>query len=346
MIINEVFSKRQSIAAYTIQELSTLIRTGDVTLREVNKLHVRSIKKYILENVSQEQIYFPPVVANVPSGELDNGKPKQFTVIDGNQRLKALCQLEEMAQRAIMSDKDDDIKKGYKLLVNLKSTEVGVLFLEGLTDEEAGQLYIDLNTKGKKVSLSKRIAFDSRNELNQITNKLLKTNQKLNIAGIEAEKRAVIRPKNKNLLSLTQLRQIVAIFITGRMVYRVADDGYHPYLQFNEYVKLLDFWFDELFHWYPPETIGNFEESMLANTTLLLSIAYYANKGLENKTFDERKEELVERMRPLKALNWKRTNPVWKEFKGDIKGRERYFYLSSDKENIERLVAWLEQQGR
>lgn len=346
MITHDVFSKKQAVAVYTIHELASLVQTGKITLREVNKLHVRAVKKYLLKNVSSEQVYFPPLVVNVAQGAIDGDKPEEFAMIDGNQRLMALCQLEELAYKGIKSENEEEIKKGYKLLYFFQNSALSVLIYEGLTPAECDQLYIDLNTKGKKVALSKRIAFDSRNELNQITNQVLKMNRQLKIAGVEDEKRAVIRPRNKNLLSLTQLRQIVAIFITGGMGYRNNEENIQPYLRREEYLQLINSWFDELFACYPAERIGNFEESMIANTPLLMSIAYYANKGLGKRTFVERKNELAQRMKPLKSVNWGRSDPMWQQFKGTKKGREGYFFLAKDKENIESLVAWLQQQGR
>ncbi|WP_251551239.1 DNA sulfur modification protein DndB [Neobacillus muris] len=342
MIVNDIFSKRQSVATYTIQELSLLIKNGQVNLREVNKLHVRSIKKYILENVLTEQIYVPPMVATVD--KLENEKPLELTIIDGNQRLKAFCQIEEMGYRAAKSENEKEMKKGYKLLQFIEDTEVAIQLFEGLTKEEADQLYIDLNTKGKKVALSKRIAFDSRNEMNFITNTILKTNKQLKIAGVEIEKRAIVRPNNKKLLSLSQLRQIVAIFLTGKMIYRVADDHYQTYLEAKDYIKLIHTWFQELFLLYPPERIGDFNESMIANNPLLISMAYYANKGLEKESMDDRKKELVKRMRQLQTVDFNRKNPIWKEFKGTE--RSGYYYLFNVKENIEMLVTWLQSQGR
>ncbi|XJZ26996.1 DNA sulfur modification protein DndB [Bacillota bacterium Lsc_1132] len=346
MITHEVFSKRQTVAVYSIQELTSLIEKEKVILREVNKLHVRALKKYLLENVSSEQIYFPPIVANAESLSPNQDKPDQFIIVDGTQRLKALCLLEEMAYKAIRSDNDEEIKIGYKLLYFFQHSAVSVLIFAGLTASECDQLYIDLNTKGKKVALSKRISFDSRSGLNTITNQVLKTNCQLKIAGVEDEKRAVVRPKNKNLLSLTQLRQIVGIFLTGKMVYRTTEDSFQPYLQGEEYVRLLNTWFDELFACYPAERIGDFRESMIANTPLLMSIAYYANKGLEKYPFIERKNEMLQRMKPLRTVNWQRSNPIWQQFKGTSKGRDGYFYLSNEKETIESLVEWLKKQGR
>ncbi|MDR6999688.1 DNA sulfur modification protein DndB [Neobacillus niacini] len=342
MIVNHIFSKRQSIATYTIQELSSLIKSGQVKLREVNKLHVRAIKKYILENVLTEQIYIPPMVANVDS--LGTDKPKELTIIDGNQRLRAFCQIEEMGCRAAKSDNEEEMKKGYKLLHFVMNTEVAIQLFEGLSKEDADQLYIDLNTKGKKVALSKRIAFDSRKELNVITNTILKSNKQLKLAGVEIEKRAVVRPTNKKLLSLSHLRQIVAIFLTGKMIYRPNDDYYDTHLEAQEYIKLINRWFHELFRLYPAERIGDFNESVIANYPLLVSIAYYANNGLEQFSLEERKQELVQRMRRLNNVDFNRLNPVWKEFKGTA--RLGFYYLSNDKETIEKLVSWLENQGR
>ena len=344
MITDTVFSKIQGVAAYPIDELAGLVNRGKVTLREVNKLHVRSLKKYILENVESEHIYFPPLIANVEEGSLANSQPESLTIIDGTQRLQALCLLEEMAHKEIKSDSEEEMKRGYKLLYCFQHSSISVLLFEGLSANECDQLYIDLNTKGKKVALSKRIAFDSRNELNSITNQVLKTNSRLKKAGVEDEKRAVIRPRNKKLLSLTQLRQIVAITLAGKMVYGSSEEHFHPFLQIEEYIFLINVWFDELFACYPAEKIGDFDESMIANTPLLLSIAYYANKGLEKVPFHERKKELLNRMAPLKKLDWSRSNPVWHQFKGVTKGREGYYYLAKEKSNIEKLVRWLGQQ--
>jgi DNA sulfur modification protein DndB len=341
VIVNDVFSKRQSVTTYTVQELSSLMKNGQVKQREVNKLHVRAIKKYILENVLTEQIYIPPLVAT--AAVLENNQPSEFTIIDGNQRLKAFCQLEEMGFRAAKSDIEEEMKKGYKLLQFIQNTSVTIQIFEGLSKEESDQLYIDLNTKGKKVALSKRIAFDSRKELNIITNTILKTNRQLKLAGVEIEKRAVVRPTNKKLLSLSQLRQIVAIVITGKMVYRTVNDRYDTYLSSEDYIKLVNTWFSELFRLYPPEKIGDFNESMIASQPLLISIAYYANKGLEKTSFEERKRETVNRMRALQKVDFNRLNPVWKGFKGST--RAGYYYLANDKASFEKMVAWLQNQG-
>lgn len=343
MILNDVFTKRQLIATYSITDLATLVHDGQVKLRHLNKLHVRAIKKYILENVVTEQIYFPPMVANVTS--LGVEQPVELTIVDGNQRLAALCQIEEWGYRAAKSDDPEEMKKGYKLLHFIQHTEVAIQIFEGLSEEETDQLYIDLNTKGKKVALSKRISFDSRSPLNIITNSVLKANTQLKLAGVEIEKVSVVRPKNKKLLSLSHLRQIVATFITGNMtIGTVENENLETFLEAEDYVQLINAWFDELFRLYPPERIGDFQVSMLANHPLLLSVAFFANKGLEKFPFEVRIKEMVKRMSRLKDINFNRENSLWKEFKGT--NRAGYYYLANDKASLAKLVRWLEVQGR
>jgi DNA sulfur modification protein DndB len=346
MIVNEVFSKRQSITTYKLRELIEMFMNGRLQLRDVNQLHVRAIKKYIFENAGAEQIYFPPIVANLEEGSLEDGKPSKLTVVDGSQRIKAFSQLDEMIIRAIKGENQEDIKKGYQLLYTLENTEIAVQIFENLTKEEADQMFIDLNTRGKKVALSKRIAYDSRNDLNQITNRVLQTNDQLKIAGVEMEKRALIRPTNKKLLSLSQLRLIVGIFLTGKLLHRSTDVTWEKTLTTEEYIELINCWFDELFKLYPAKTIGDYNESILAGFPMLVSVAFYANKGMKGFSFEKRKETIIMRMHQLQNVNWQRTNPLWEQFKGSRKGREKYFYLANDKTNIQQLVKWLESQRR
>ena len=345
MIINDVFNKRQTIVNYTLKELLEMLGNDRLTLRETNKIQVRMIRRYIFDNVLSEQIYLPPIVARLEEGSLDDGKPVRLSIIDGSQRVKALSQLESVVLKTINSEDEEERKKGFKLHYSVDKIEVAVQIFEGLTGAEADQMYIDLNTKGKKVSLSKRIAFDSRNDINQTTNQILKRNTLLREAGVEQEKHAVMRPKNKNLVSLSQLRQLVAFFITGKTISSNLALVSEVPQQNEENIELINTWFKELFKLHPIESIGNYEVSMFASFPLLSSIAIYAVAGMQDKPFNEKKQAIISRMNRLKNVEWERNSLVWREFKGSERGREKYFYLANDKKNIEALVAWLHRKG-
>ncbi|MEK5071445.1 DNA sulfur modification protein DndB [Sporosarcina sp. FSL K6-1508] len=345
MIISDVFEKRQTIVIYTLQELLNMLEDNQLTLGKTNKVQVRMIRKYIVDNVLTEQIYLPPIVARLEGGSLDDGKPTQLTVIDGTQRMKALSQLKSVILKTMNSEDEEERKKGFKLHYTFDEIEVAVQVFEGLTTSEADQMYVDLNTKGKKVSLSKRIAYDSRNDINQATNRILQSNPLLRQAGVEQEKHSVMRPKNKKLLSLSQLRQLVALFVTGKTIASNLALETEVQLQSEENIELINTWFEELFKLYPVHSIGNYEVSMLASFPLLTAIATYAVEGMEKMSFEEKRQGIIERMRKLRAVTWERKNPIWREFEGSERGREKYYYLANNKKSIGSLVAWLRLKG-
>ncbi|KYC89948.1 hypothetical protein MXL46_10125 [Heyndrickxia sporothermodurans] len=347
MIVHDIFTKKQTIVTYSINELKQMYDDGTLKLKEVQQHQVREIKKYITENATGGHIFFPPLVANTEVGALlRDSKPTKLSIIDGTQRIKAFLQLEEFIAKALKSDNPVESKLGFKLRYVLSNTELALQLFEGLSQKEEDQLYIDLNTKGKKVSLSKRIAYDSRNEINRITNKVLQLNHQLLEAGVEMEKRAIIRPSNKKLLSLSQLRQLVEIFMTGGSGKKADEIKNKLNLNTEEFIQLINCWFELLFKLYPANKIGNYHETIFASYTMLKSLVVYANKGLEHESFDKRQKTMTERMKALSKINWKRTNKEWEQFKGARKGRDQYYYLTNDKENINKIVNWLEQQGR
>lgn len=345
MIISEVFSKRQTIITYRLEEILQMLSEGRLVLRETNTTQVRMIRKYLFENIETDQIYLPPIVAKLEEGSLDEGRPTKLSIIDGTQRIKALSQLEAVVMKSIVSDDENELKKGFTMHYALPKIELAVQIFEGLTMDETNQMYIDLNTKGKKVALSKRIAYDSRNSINLMTNQLLQTNELLREAGVEQEKHAVMRPKNKKLLSLSQLRALVALFSIGRPVKSQATlDTIHSN-QMEGSVELINTWFDELFKLHPISTIGNYDVSMLASFPLLTAIATYVLEGLEDVTFVEKKQVIVRRMERLQVVDWTRKNLIWRQFNGSERGKDKYFYLHDDKKNIAALVSWLCSKG-
>ena len=345
MIINDVFTKRQTIIPYKLEEIIQMLSEGRLTIRETNTTQVRMIRKYIFDNIETDQIYLPPIVARLVEGSLDDGKPTKLSIIDGSQRIKALSQLETLVMKSIVSDDEEEWKKGFTMDYSLPKVELAVQIFEGISEDEADQMFIDLNTKGKKVALSKRIAYDSRNSINLMTNQLLETNRLLRKAGVEQEKHAVMRPKNKKLLSLSQLRALVALFSTGRSVKsQAALDTIHPN-QMDESIELITMWFDKLFKLHPAVTIGNYNLTMLASFPLLTAVATYVLEGVEDVSFIEKKQEIARRMDRLQVVDWARENPVWREFNGSERGKDKYFYLQDDKKNMVALVAWLRSKG-
>lgn len=347
MKLQELSTKKRSMTYFSIEELINLVRNGQIQLRDTDQTRIRSIRNYLLENALTENIYIPPLIMNLEEGKINDSATMKLAIIDGSQRMKAFVQLEDSIFKALKSFDDTKVEQAYKLKYLIKETHIALQVFENLSEAEAAQLYLDVNLKGKKVALSKRISFDSRNHLNVITNQVLQSHSNLKIAGVELEKHNIVRPKNKNLVSLSQLRQIVGIFITGHFATNIEDKIKTTYLQNGEYIQLIHLWLDQLFKLCPPEEIGDYHQSMLASYPILIAVAQFANDQMENQPFTNRHEWIVKRMTSLQDVDWTPDNPIWQEeFRGMIKGRKPLFYLANDKSNMKKLRIWLYSCGR
>lgn len=342
MFIHSIFEKKQTFVSYSIEEIMEMVEHNTIELRETNASHVRKIRKYVVDNFMSNAIYFPPVVATIDEGEISvSEKPKRLKIVDGSSRLRALTDFNQTILKLISSDDEMNQRKGFFLKYRLKEMNIGMQILIGLTEDEADQMYVDLNSKGKKVSLSKRISNDSRNAINVATNQLMKEHEGLKLAGIEVERAAIIRPANKKFLSLSQLRSIVVLFLTGKSVSSHLNVEVYGQREFDEMYHLLALWFDELFTFHAPETIGDYHETILASFAVVMAIAHYAIRDLDELPIQEKQQLMKKRMRHLQSMDWSREQELWQQFDGGFKGKEKYYYLNQSKKSINAIANWL-----
>lgn len=342
MQVHDVFSKKQALTVYTVEELCKMMQFDQLILRETSASHVRKIRKYITDNFVANAVYFPPVVAMISANQsLDNGRPDTLIIIDGSSRVRAVTEFESTIFKLIQSDDEHDQRCGFMLKYRLKDMHIAVQIFEGLSEKEASQLYVDLNSKGKKVALSKRIANDSRNAINVATNYILSQYSPLKDAGIESERISLIRPKNKKFLSLSQLRTLVMLFIGEQHRLKDLDEQ-----EMAPIFQLLTNWFDALFTLCPVERIGNYHASILASFPVVLAIAQYACADIEEVKVSDQVAYVENRMKALQPINWARDADVWQQFNGSVKGKEGYYYIDNDKKTVQSIVEWLVKEVR
>lgn len=327
----------QSIDTVSIQEVIEWIESGLIKYRTHNQPRVKLFKTYIVDNINSHFLFIPPVVIN------RSGEPQsEYTVIDGNVRIKALSQLKALIKEKEESEDIEDMIIGHKLRQFFEYGVISVQWFDSLSTETINQLYIDFNTKGKKVSLSKLIAYDSRNEINHITNEILNHNLELQIAGIEMEKRSVVKPRNSNLLSLSQLRRLITIFLTHVPTLTVPKGPIKTSLNKEENIELVSEWFYSLFELHEPATIGDYKQTILSSFPLLTAMAYYSIKDTEHLTFEEKQQVMCKRMQALHSLNFKTEHPIWNQFEGTINHKTNLIILRGTTTNILSLASWLE----
>lgn len=315
-----------------LTELSHMIAEERLILRETKKEHVQALRTYFMTGHDKKQVYLPMLVANKKS----DGK---LQMVDGSTRAKAIYSLYVMMQ----NKKFNKNEVMTKLAVYFENSSIGIQVFNNLSEEECNQLYIDFNTRGKKVALSKLIEYDSRHLHNQITNKLMETNTKLKQAEIETEKRAIIRPTNKHFLSLSQLRQIVGVFMEGNHLASKKETNKTYPLTEQEYVELVNTWINELFQWHDPTDIGNYHNTMLASFPVILSLVYYVNEGEVEKTLEERVVKVKKKMQALTKIDWSSQNKSWQSFKGSYRNGTNLYFLNNDLGTIKQLINWYKQ---
>lgn len=327
----------QQLSVYTVAQLANLYEHERLILRSVDMRHTRRIRTYIMDQFMNNDVFIPPFVGSKNDDIL--------YIIDGSSRLKAILEMFPLIERMQLSEDPQVQKKGIILDMTLANVELSFQVFSNFTVEERDQLFIDLNTKGKKVALSKRIAYDSRNMINIVTNELLQQHTALALAGIEQEKVSLNRPANKNFLSLSHLRAIVSLFLVGKETdHTIHTNPVDPKL-IDERMPLLTVWLEELFKLESPDKIGNYHMSILANFMFVRALAYYALAGETRITKTQKVDYIRERMQSLTHISWETKQPLWERFAGTYRGKEQLYFVNKDKKTLEAIIEWLCIEG-
>lgn len=325
------------LRVYSVAQLIDLYDKQLLILRNTEVRHVRKIRGYIVEQFSEGNVFFPPVIVSENDGVL--------YVVDGSSRLKAIFEIPALIEKLELSNDEKELAVGIQLQISFMDVMLGFQVHDSLNKETRDQLYIDYNTKGKKVALSKRIAYDSRNAINVMTNEILQQHTALLLAGVEQEKVSLNRPKNKKFLSLSQLRTIIAIFITGKENVSMMQMNDISQAHIDARQPLILAWLDEIFLLESPQNIGDYHMSILANFTVVRALAYYSLVGEKDVQVEHKEQYIRQRMRALKHVSWESRQSLWEQFDGVHRGRHQLYFINKDKQTLEQLIGWLAVEG-
>ncbi len=327
----------QKVEIFPIKDLINMVKEQQIFIRKPYQHRIKSFRDYVERNILGD-IFIPPLVMNMD--EYGN-----FQVIDGSVRIQALVQLERRAIEKENSPDLNEFTEAVRLKHFLSNGYLSIQIFKGLEEDDINQLYIDFNSKAKKVSVSKLISYDSRNKVNVLTNNLLEGFPNLEKAGVEKEKRAIMKPSNKNLLSLMQLKKLVATFLKNDLISTVPKIQVINQYSEEENIELIRTWFNCLFEIMNPLIIGDYTKSMLSSFPLLNAMAYYAVKDTHTLDFEQKKNHILRKMKAIQHLNYKHENNIWQEFEGRMT-KYNYIVLENSKTNILEVVSWLDQEGR
>ncbi|MER2108110.1 MAG: DNA sulfur modification protein DndB [Solibacillus sp.] len=325
------------LRVYSIAQLIDMYDKQLLVLRSTEMRHVRKIRSYIIEQFGAGNVFFPPIVASENDGIL--------YVIDGSSRLKAAFEIPALIEKMELSMDHKELEVGIQLRLSLQNVRLGFQVHHNLDERTCDQLFIDHNTKGKKVALSKRIAYDSRNAINVVTNEILQQHTALLLAGVEQEKVSLNRPKNKKFVSLSQLRTIVALFVTGKENVNMTQANEIDQASLDVRFPLIMAWLDEVFSLEPPQNIGDYQMSILANFTVVRSLAYYALVGEKDVPKEQKEYYIRQRMQALKHISWESRQVLWEQFNGTYRGKHQLYFINKDKQTLDQIIDWLVAEG-
>lgn len=327
----------QRLAIFTIEQIADQVERQTIVLRLTEPRHTRKIRQYVMEQFMVGDVYIPPIVASENDGVLH--------IIDGSSRIRGILEILPLLNRMMLSEDPEEQKKATQLNASLGDVPLAFQIFDNFTKEQRDQLFLDANTKGKKVALSKRIAFDSRNTINTVTNELLHQHEALRFAGIEQEKVSINRPANKNFLSLSQLRAIVALFIVGKEAEAGIYTQHVDEQLIEKRLPILNAWLDELFNLEGPEKIGDYHISILASFLFVRALAYYALRGEEFVDSKQRAQYVRNRMKALKHISWETCQPLWERFDGKYRGTSNLYFVNNSKKTLLEIIDWLCLEG-
>jgi DGQHR domain-containing protein len=309
-----LLSEHQSyVASLSFSDIARLLDVGclyvpnapelpDFAQRKLNPARVKAIAQYILETYEDGSTFFPPICINVqPQPIYQDGSiflpysSVSLRLTDGQHRCFGIRQ-------ALRNIEDDPIKAAA-----LAGLEVGGLIYAGLSLDQEKQAFRDQNLLVQRPSNSLTYTFDQRSPSVLIAKKLLDRVPQFqnNIEMVENG----LGKHNAKLMTFSTL-----ISATQQMF---------PNLRLEKDLETLSEWAiafwvaaastlpDDLWRAVGKEERNRQRQENLAVTAVVFQalglIAYdLYREGVPS-------EDLLKRLSGLKAINWQRENPLWKE---------------------------------
>lgn len=298
--------------------------------RDLSYNRLPQIVKYLKNKNQNLGIYFPSLVYSF-RGDLNKcyseeekslyiSHSTELVVIDGQHRIKSL----EKYLKELSKPGDDELSN-YFLTVQIYF---------GLNKEDEKNLFIDINSNAKKVSMSLITKYDSRDILNVLITDLYSNSNALQTLGVEFNKSRIYRPKNCTFITSKRLKIFISILLFGKKNVGTKEEK----LIKEQYIDLLSILtkFFEILGEELPSNPGNVKMYVLGNEAVQNAIAYYLHQNITlykysipwiNSWEDE--------VSALSNIDWTINNKKFKNFLieqnvGSGSGRKRFFAIGSN----------------
>lgn len=310
-----------------VRDLLDVYKIDGTVNRDIREDKISQLVNYLREVDTDLGIYIPAIMLSyegndpeVEENEYLFEKKRNFIVLDGQHRIKAF-------ERFMSREKDQE--KIDKLL----NSKITVQIYFNLTESEKRQLFIEINGKAKRVSQNVSVRFDDRNPINSLVTDLLKIkrNNPILRMGVEQEKSRIVRPGNKNWISMVRLSRFISMLLLGTLepsksnITKINNNLEDIFAFLQQYFVILE---SAL-----PKEPGNVKKNILGHEAIQNAIAIVCHEFIiKNKKdrieFNKNWKEIVEM---LEFIDWRTTSSLFKDHLIYSSGRNRYVTFADNK---------------
>lgn len=276
-LINRINGNNQAIMTtqIAVRDLLKVFMIDNSINREINYARLKPLSKYIDSFDSDIGIFLPSLVFSFnedPIKYYDKERKElridpgvKLKVIDGQHRIKGL--------EYLIRD-TGDIQRRENIL---DSTLTAQIYF-GLKDIDEKNVFVDINSNAKRVSMSLITQYDTRDIMRVLVRDTFNTCQALEIAGVELSKSRIVRPNNTLLFTSARLKNFIIALLFGKV--KIGKKG-EKLIQdkYDDILAFLDKFFTVLFDALPPIP-GDVMKYVLGHEGLQNAIAFYLHEEI------------------------------------------------------------------
>lgn len=331
-LINLINGKNKGIMTtqLSVRDLLDIYEIDNRVNRDINYSRLSSLAKYIDSYDSGIGIFLPSFVLvfkgdpinfyDRSTKELVLPEGFKLRVIDGQHRIKGM----EYLLKTIV-----DTERKEQVLNSIVSAQIYF----GLSDKDQKNVFVDINSNAKRVSMSLISKYDTREVMRVLIRDIYQINKSLQVAGVEFEKSRIVRPGSKLFSTSARLNTFLTLLLFGKAKLsktneQILKDNYDDVLSFLN--KFFDVFFEIL-----PDQLGDVTKYTLGHEALQNAIALYLHEliMIESINVIGWKDCWEQEVEKLGEFDWTIKNTHFTEFMIDSRsGNKKGFKTFIDRQ--------------
>ncbi|WP_191567309.1 DNA sulfur modification protein DndB [Metabacillus idriensis] len=268
-------SKAVMTTQISVRDVLNVYKIDNSVNRDINYSRLNPLSKYIDSYDTEIGIFLPSLVFAFPEDpstcydkqkkELNIPVNVKLKVIDGQHRIKGL---EHLLKNISESERKNRL---------LDSTLTAQIYF-GLKDEDEKNVFVDINSNAKRVSMSLITKYDTREIMRVLVRDLYNTCTILETIGVEFNKSRIVKPNSTMFFTSARLKSFINALLFGKAKTSKKDEEIIKN-RYDDILIFLDKFFIVLFEALP-SVPGDVKKYTLGHEALQMAIALYLHEEI------------------------------------------------------------------